>query len=126
MTLYASGCNYNAARHRARLILWIARRRCPYAIVADSELLDIFTDLHAACKTPSQFTVSRDVKDAHALVRDVVMKKLALVKGKVHISADGWTSPNTISFIGVVVQFVEGKAIKSLTLDYIKYVFISL
>jgi hypothetical protein len=58
-------------------------------------------------------------------VRDVVMKKLASVEGKVHISADGWTSPNMISFIGVVVQFVEGTTIKSFTLDYIKYVFMS-
>ena len=120
LTQFASGCNYKPARHRARLVIWIARRRRPFAIVADQELLDIFADLHAPCKTPSQSTISRDIKDAHALVRATVIKKLAAVDGKIHVSADGWTSPNTISFIGIVVQFVVDGAINVLTLDYVK------
>ena len=122
LTVYASGCSYKPARHRAHLVLWIACRHRPYTIIADPKLLDIFTDLHAACKTPSQSTISGDIKGAHGLVHDVVVKKLAAAEGKVHILADGWTSPNTIAFIGIVVQFVEGLSITSFMLDYVRYV----
>lgn len=120
MTVFASGCTYKAARHRAHLVIWIARRRRPFAIVADPELLEIFAELHAPCKTPSASTISRDMKDAHAVVKKVVIQRLAAVEGKIHVSADGWTAPQAIAFIGVVVQFVEAGLLTVLTLDYVK------
>lgn len=47
---------------------------------------------------------------------------LQRVPGKLHLVADGWTSPNVISFIGATVQFVNDGKINSVVLDFIKYV----
>ncbi|KAF6744509.1 hypothetical protein DFP72DRAFT_742987, partial [Ephemerocybe angulata] len=105
MAAYVSGSKYRKARHRFKVLMWIARRRRPYTIIADPELLEIFTDLHGPCQSPSPSTISRDMKEAHKVTKEALVSRLAAVSGKVHIVADGWTSPNTISFIGVVVQY---------------------
>jgi arginine repressor len=46
-----------------KLALWVVRRHRPFAIVEDPELLDIFSDLNKSAVTPSQSTISRDVKE---------------------------------------------------------------
>ena len=68
--------------------------------------------------------MSRDMKDVHKITKAAVICKLAAAPGKIHVVADGWTSPNVISFIGVVVQFVDEGRIHTLTLDYVKYVYL--
>lgn len=43
--------------------------------------------------------------------------------GRIYIGFDGWTSPNVLSFLGVVVHYAhEGKS-QSFTLDFIMYVY---
>jgi hypothetical protein len=102
--------------------LWICRRRRPFAIVEDPELRVIFANLHAPVETPSASTVSRDVKEIFGYTKDNVIKVLGAVEGKVHLTADGWTSPNTIAFLGVTVQFIRDGKIITFPLDFIKYV----
>jgi hypothetical protein len=46
-----------------KIVLWIACHHWPFAIIEDSELVDIFTDLNSKVEVPSQFTVSRDVQE---------------------------------------------------------------
>jgi hypothetical protein len=41
-------------------------------------------------------------------------------QGRLHIAADGWTSPNTIAFIGVTVHWIIDGKIVSAILDFIK------
>ncbi|KAJ3504337.1 hypothetical protein NMY22_g17960 [Coprinellus aureogranulatus] len=120
LALYTSGTRYTAACHHVKLIIWIARCCRPFAIVTDPKLLNIFTDLHGPCKTPSALTISCDIKDAHQFTKLAFIKKLREVEGVIHVSADGWTSPNTIAFIGVIIQYIERGLIQSLTLDFIK------
>jgi hypothetical protein len=63
MVVYAHGSLYNAAKHRLKIVLWLARRNRPFAIIEDPELLDIFHDLNAACETPGRQTVARDIQE---------------------------------------------------------------
>lgn len=42
--------------------------------------------------------------------------------GKLHIGLDGWTSPNVISFLGVIVYMVKDDKIIHTILDFLKYV----
>jgi hypothetical protein len=42
--------------------------------------------------------------------------------GKLHLCADGWTSPNVISFVGLTVHWAGSDGIRSTTLDFVKYV----
>ena len=46
-----------------KIALWVARHNCPFAIVEDEGLLEIFRDLNNKCVTPSASTVSRDIKE---------------------------------------------------------------
>ncbi|KAJ3516930.1 hypothetical protein NMY22_g14084 [Coprinellus aureogranulatus] len=120
LVAYVGGSQYTESRHRLKIVVWIARRVRPYSIVEDDELLDIFRDLHGPCKTVSRHTVSRDIIEVHGLTKEAVISWLQKVEGKIHVSGDGWTAPSVISFIGVVVQFVEKASIVSLVLDFVK------
>ena len=39
--------------------------------------------------------------------------------GKIHLGFDGWTSPNVISFLGVVVHLTNEGQLRSFILDFI-------
>src|SRR5260221_7454019 len=69
MVFYAHGSSYNAAKHRLKIVLWVARRNRPFAIIEDPELLDIFHDLNAACETPGRRTVARDIQEVFLISR---------------------------------------------------------
>jgi hypothetical protein len=87
--------------------------------------------------TPSRYTVSRDVKEIFQMSRIkvanilkvwIVPSRLLLLRltrpqaypGKLHLCADGWTSPNVISFIGITVHWASEGQIVSLILDFVK------
>jgi hypothetical protein len=64
---FAQGSTYAPHKFWMKIALWVARRNCPFAIVKDNELVEIFTDLNNKVEVPSQFTVSRDVKEIFEL-----------------------------------------------------------
>jgi hypothetical protein len=43
-------------------------------------------------------------------------------RGRIHLAVDGWTSPNVISFLGVVVCMATDGRIHTYILDFINYV----
>ncbi|KDQ06018.1 hypothetical protein BOTBODRAFT_121986, partial [Botryobasidium botryosum FD-172 SS1] len=43
--------------------------------------------------------------------------------GKLHLGVDGWSSPNTISFLGITLHFQHEGAMRRLILDFILQVF---
>ncbi|KAF5317564.1 hypothetical protein D9619_013219 [Psilocybe cf. subviscida] len=120
MVKYAHGSSYTEASHRVKIAIWISRRRRAFVIAEDSELLEIFTDLNADCVTPKRNTISRDIREIHKLTKESVIKILKSVTGKLHISVDGWTTPNVIAFIGVIVHYVLNGKLESLLLDFVK------
>jgi hypothetical protein len=75
MQRFSQGSKYTPAKHRMKLALWVARRNRPFVIVEDPELLDIFLDLNSQCVTPSQSTVSRDIKE----IFNISQKKVAAI-----------------------------------------------
>lgn len=122
MTVFAQGSTYNAATHRMKIALWIARRHRPFSIVEDPELLDIFRDLNSRVVTPSASTVSRDVKELFLLSRNTVGQRLQAYPGKLHLIVDGWTSPQVISFLGSCIAMISDGKLAVIILDFIKYV----
>ncbi len=69
---FAHGSTYNKATFRVQLALWIARRFRPFAIVEDPEFRNLLTMLYARVDIPSAKTISRDIKEIHALARENV------------------------------------------------------
>ena len=52
-----------------KITLWVACRHCPFAIVEDDELINIFMDLNNKVEVLSQFTLSQDVKETFEFSR---------------------------------------------------------
>ena len=64
---FVQGSTYHPATHHMKVALWVAQPHCPFAIVEDPELLDIFHNLNNKCTTPLISTVSRDIKEIFQL-----------------------------------------------------------
>ena len=77
---FAHGSTYTPHKLQMKLALWIAHRHRPFAIVEDTELLDILKDLNNKVEVPSRFMVSRDVRE----IFDISQKQVAGIL-KVHI-----------------------------------------
>ncbi|KAF6756548.1 hypothetical protein DFP72DRAFT_772797, partial [Ephemerocybe angulata] len=108
MQNYVRGVLYDPTAHRVKCVIWIAKKRRPYIIIEDDELCEIFHGLNPDCVDIGRMTVSRDMIEIHALSKVHIAQMLqvsAAHRCKLHIAADGWTSPNVISFIGVTVHF---------------------
>jgi hypothetical protein len=76
MAAFASGSTYSEPRLRYLLSMWCARRHRPFAIVADPELIEIFTMLHARTNVPHPITVARDVREIFRLCKQNVVSML--------------------------------------------------
>ena len=59
-----------------KIALWVSTRHCPFSIIEDTELLEIFTDLNPNCESPKHHTVSRDVKEIFRLSQGEVATML--------------------------------------------------
>jgi hypothetical protein len=139
ITVFAQGSTYIPQKLHMKLTIWVVHHHQPFAIVENDELIDIFMDLNNKVEVPSRFTVSRDVKEIFDMSRvkvAAILKVCALIfhfdlalissqtyLGKLHLCADGWTSPNVISFIGLTVHWAgtDGN-IGSTILDFVKWV----
>ncbi|PPQ74939.1 hypothetical protein CVT26_011413 [Gymnopilus dilepis] len=92
LAAFASGSKYNEAKHRMKCALWIARRSRPFAIIEDPELLDIFSDLNAACVTPKRKTIARDIREIWEMSR----KELASFLQIMGFTADNASNNDTL------------------------------
>lgn len=52
----------------------------------------------------------------------LLLKVTQAYPGKFHVGLDGWTSPNVISFLGIVLYFVRDSQTTSMILDFVKLV----
>jgi hypothetical protein len=119
---FATGSTYTAAGFRLKLALWTARRKRPYTIVADPELVDIFKMLYNKVDIPCERTVSRDVQDIYRVSKSYVREVLSEHVGKIHFAVDGWASPNRISILGISCIRYTNRKIEEFSLDFVKYV----
>ncbi|EAU89851.2 hypothetical protein CC1G_07003 [Coprinopsis cinerea okayama7 len=120
MATFTAGHKFNKLRHRVLLAIWVAKQRRPFSIVEDPELLQIFKELNTLVETPSRNMVSRDVREIFTITREALKKSLQDYPGRLNLAADGWTSPNVISFLGVTVHRLKDASINATLLDFIK------
>ncbi|EKM52200.1 uncharacterized protein PHACADRAFT_100575, partial [Phanerochaete carnosa HHB-10118-sp] len=74
-----------------------------FAIVADSEFLEIVHMLYAKAEVLHPMTVSQDVQEIFGIAQKHLADHLQMHLGQLHLCVDGWTAPNVISFLGVTV-----------------------
>ncbi|THU91987.1 hypothetical protein K435DRAFT_673028, partial [Dendrothele bispora CBS 962.96] len=119
ITSFMAGGHYNKGLFRLWIDLWIARRQRPYTIVEDPELVQAFKVLNPNVVTVSDDTVSTDIKEIHAVSITHVASVLQKHPGFLHISFDGWTAPNVLSFLGMDVNFCDDNGdLVNFTLDF--------
>ncbi|THU80741.1 hypothetical protein K435DRAFT_695041, partial [Dendrothele bispora CBS 962.96] len=119
---FARGSMYSAGRLRLYQVEMFALKNRPMAIVEDPPYRKILTMLHAGVETRSQHSASRDLKRVFIIAKKNVKKMIKTLTGRVHIALDGWTSPNVITDLGLIMTYVQDGQIKSLTLDVLWWV----
>lgn len=112
---------FDVGRFRYLVGAWSARCARPHSIIEDEELREIFVMLYSAVDVHSRQTVVRDISDMYNRSRTVIALHLQSIKHRLHITLDGWTSPNVISFLGVTIQYFENGNIHAFVLDFVKY-----
>ncbi|THU95120.1 hypothetical protein K435DRAFT_798347 [Dendrothele bispora CBS 962.96] len=117
---FARGSTYNPHRLRLLHVKLCSVHHRPFAMVEDDAYQEILTMFHAAVDIKSAVTLSRDLKDVFNITHAVVKSKLRDIPGRKHISLDGWSSPNIMSVLGILVSYVEKGEIKTLTLDTVR------
>jgi len=73
---YAQGSTYNKAELRYLIKCWVFECHRPFAIVNDPPFQSILKMLYAKVETPSESTLSQDVKEIHKISKVHVGKKL--------------------------------------------------
>ncbi|KAI0309768.1 hypothetical protein OF83DRAFT_1039925, partial [Amylostereum chailletii] len=99
--------------------LWVACSHRPFVIIENEYLVKILKMFNSAAVIPSDSMVSRDVKEIFTVCQANVKKFLLDLPGMHYLGLDGWSSPNAISFLGVVVYFLHDGKMKSVILDFI-------
>jgi len=112
--------------------------------VKDEELMAIFKMLYSKVEIPSPSTLSQDIVEMFEILKESVKRYLVVsfpdlsavlialteplsiikqdIDGKVHVSVDGWTAPQVISFMGITIQFFKAGQLHSFILDFFRYV----
>jgi hypothetical protein len=72
----AHGSLYTPHNFQMKITLWVVCRHCPFAIVEDDELVEIFKDLNNKVVVPSRSTVSQDVVEIFQMSRKHVANML--------------------------------------------------
>ena len=73
---YAHGSSYSKAELRYLISLWVFQCHRPFAIIEDVPLQRIFKMLYAKVETPSEKTISQDVKEIRTISKVHVGKVL--------------------------------------------------
>ncbi|TDL16105.1 hypothetical protein BD410DRAFT_731741, partial [Rickenella mellea] len=126
---YLRGSTYDKAKFRFVIAIWIARRHRPFAIAEDPELQHLFMMLYGKVDIPSRFTVSRDIKEIFIMTKEALSERFKVcyhytsTSRLFHAGIDGWTSPNTISILGITLQYFDQGKTMSFILDFVVYVF---
>ncbi|KAN0068201.1 hypothetical protein V8E54_013771, partial [Elaphomyces granulatus] len=96
--------DFDYARYMRSLILLICRRRLPLNCVTWPEWLDFCLSLNPTVEKQlitSRSTVVSHITSVYSEYRKGVHERLQKAKSLVHLSADLWTSPSRVSFVGI-------------------------
>lgn len=107
LPLHAS---FDRTKYLEALVLLVCRRKLPFNIVTWPEFESFCLALNPSIKSSlisSRSTLVAHITKVYNFYRNQLRIKLQKAKSLVHLSADLWSSPNRISFIGVHVQWVD-------------------
>ncbi|THU90062.1 hypothetical protein K435DRAFT_622380, partial [Dendrothele bispora CBS 962.96] len=117
---YMSGGHYNKGEYRVWRALWVARRHRPYKSLTDPEHRRMMLTLNPRALTCSAKTVARDVIRMHDISTPHIASHLPDHKGYFHLSFDGWTSANVLSFFSIDVHHVNDRGdLVTFILDFV-------
>ncbi|KAJ7224048.1 hypothetical protein GGX14DRAFT_350644, partial [Mycena pura] len=107
----------------------------PHLIVSEEELIVAFQMLQPNVHVISPVTVGHNIKLIYELSKPAVRATLKVSKacisyscltnvlsgppGALHVMLDGWTAPNSLSIVGLVIQYVKDHELKTFLLDMI-------
>jgi hypothetical protein len=101
---------FNRSEYLESLVLLVCRRKLPFNIVTWPEFQRFCLTLNPSIERSlitSRSTLVAHITRVYNFYRDHLRTKLQKAKSLIHISADLWSSPNRISFIGVHTQWVD-------------------
>ncbi|KAG8778879.1 hypothetical protein FRC12_024762 [Ceratobasidium sp. 428] len=75
--------------------------------------------LNADATVPSPQTISKDLTHIYNQVSLSVRDRFQEIDTAIHLSVDGWTSPLSASFLGVVASWYQGTTMWSAVLEFI-------
>ncbi|THU77326.1 hypothetical protein K435DRAFT_702633, partial [Dendrothele bispora CBS 962.96] len=104
---FARGSTYSESRLRYLHVKWFAMHHRPMELTEDDVYREILGMFHAGVDIKSAQTASRDIKDVFEISRVAVKKKLEVIQFRKHVALDGWSSPNVMSTLGILVSYVD-------------------
>ncbi|QRW00786.1 hAT family dimerization protein [Ceratobasidium sp. AG-Ba] len=106
---------YSEARHRVLIALRCAQNKRAFNSVSDRLYRQEVEMLRPGTTLPSPITVSRDMQVIYANSANGVKEYFKNIRGALHFAIDGWTSPQSSSFLGlVVIWHSEGRLWRSI------------
>ncbi|EUC59335.1 hypothetical protein RSOL_308600, partial [Rhizoctonia solani AG-3 Rhs1AP] len=110
---------YSQLMFRALLVIWCVVNHRPFHTVADPLFLDIVHMLRPEAVVPTPHTLSSDLAYIHNLATVRIREVFLRMETGVHLAIDGWSSPLTASFLGVVVFWRTGSTMWRSVLEFI-------
>lgn len=90
-----------------RNVLHVARKRLPLSFFDDEDTQDYYKCLNSEIVMPRRNAMTKILLDEFSKMRENVKQILANNKSKFSFNVDGWTAPNSHSFFGISVHFVN-------------------
>lgn len=113
---------YSKGELRLETVIWVTLCYRPYKIVTDQPFLNILCICNPNVKMVVDSTVSDSVIEVHKFTLPRVVKMLKDYQGFLHLSFDGWSARNVLSFLGITVHLVKDGQLLSFILDFIEYI----
>jgi hypothetical protein len=107
---YGLVTTYDAAKFRQVLIMFIITCNIAFSVVESpyfQALLNCCSTALAPFFIKAHSTVRRWILEEFEKKRLQVKAELATARSRIHISFDGWTSPNGLAIVGVVVHYLD-------------------
>ncbi|KAF8593275.1 hypothetical protein BDV93DRAFT_447031 [Ceratobasidium sp. AG-I] len=102
------------------LAIWTAVNHRPFHTLSDPLFIEIVRLLRADASVPTPHTVSNDLARIYNQVAVSIQEKFKEMDIAFHLAIDGWSSPLTASFLGVIVFWFEEGKIWRCVLEFIQ------
>jgi hypothetical protein len=98
----------------------VIRNDLPFAIVESADVRLMLKRLRSDIVVPSADTLKREIMNRHREESACVGDRLRNASGKISLTLDCWTSPNTKAFMGITAHYIDANwALQSLILDFV-------